>query len=96
MITAPLDYERYAILLNPLLVPTTGGISSVQQNRNVLPISNSQALTHHHNRDENNSEINQNDENSRSQKNRIILRNSVPFSRPLPETGRGQNIDIWT
>lgn len=93
-ITAPLDYERYAVLLNPLLIPDTGSVQTFRYNANVSPVLQTASTANHHKGNETNPQIGANNDVIEN-KNQIILRKSVPFSRPSPETGRGQNIDIW-
>jgi len=91
IISAPPDYERYAILLNPLLIPEAEGRQTMERKIGLLPVPNAAATPDHGDK----APYEKSDTSSFHNKKQIILRKSVPFARPLPETGRGQNMDIW-
>jgi|GEM_PF-2373839 len=89
---APLGFERYSPLYNPLLIEANSSSAQMRQSNALDSVS---STAHAHQNYGSGGDVEQRSHNRLSGKNGIHLKNKVGFSKPEPETGRGQNIDIW-
>ena len=92
---SPLSYERFAVLVSPLLVPGHAPTSPVTKNGGPAPITRTASTSHR--------ESGENTLNSRSPRDNpdltdnadTRLRQRIPVKHPDPTTGRGQNFDFY-
>jgi len=91
---APQDYERYAVLVSPLLIPSEAFPRPSQPGLSVSPISESSGTVLKHNPDLSYDKSTQHTTDDQVKKSRFDLKMRSPIRHPDPITGRGQNVDI--
>jgi len=93
-IIAPFNYERYAILVSPLLIPGAPSVRPPQPSPSVSAIAESAGTAPRHGGNHDYDKSTRHGNLDKVSKSTFDLRTRIPATHPNPETGRGQNVDL--
>lgn len=94
-ITTPLDYERYAVLVTPILIPGAEPVGGRPEDSALLPITRIESATSNKHSNQELDNLLGRDQHHHVRENRFRSSARIPVRHPDPGTGRGQILDIF-